>query len=343
MARRLTSLSLVVFAAAPFAILLAKQDPPKDLKCEDVYTNIKMFRGQPATELIPAMEFMAASMKWECKDCHDIADFTKETHAIETTRQMIALQKDINDKWFNGRMEVTCATCHRGEEHPPNLPLADGVAIRHGRVSNPPKAVDLIAKHVAAAGKAPVMITRTGTLTSPNDATHEVETKPLELVISEGGKFKLVSGDRTIVSDGVQVTYGGVLLWGEPVAHFQRFARGWWGDTSFAGLSGHAVSGKDKVGSKDVIVVRSSRAATSSTEELYFDSEGGLLLRMTNMRRSPVGIVVSSIDYEDFRLLDGAQVPMKVTVTFADGKQWVMAFAVSKTATTVDESLFKID
>jgi hypothetical protein len=337
-------LLLPPICAAPFVFALAKQDPPQqELKCEDIYKNIKAFKGLPATELIPAMEFMASSMKWECKDCHDTTDYSKESHAIETTRQMIALQNDINEKWFNGRQEVTCATCHRGEEHPPNLPLADGVAIRHGRVSNPPKAADLIAKHIAAAGTAPVMLTRTGTLTSPNDVTQEVETKPLELIVAVGGKFRIVSGDRRIVSDGSQVTYGGVLMWGEPVAHFQRFARGWWGDAPFAGLSGHAVSGKDRVGTRDVIVVRSNRAATMSTEELYFDMEGGLLLRLANMRRSPVGVVVSSIDYEDYRLVDGSQAPMKVTVTFADGRQWVMSFKDARTSAVVDESLFKID
>ena len=63
MARRFTSLTLVVFAVAPYAVLLAKQDPPKEPMCEDIYTNIKVFKGVPAKDLIPAMEFMSASMK----------------------------------------------------------------------------------------------------------------------------------------------------------------------------------------------------------------------------------------------------------------------------------------
>lgn len=343
MARRLTSLALFVFAAAPFAVLLAKQDPPKELMCEDIYVNIQVFKGVPAKDLIPAMEFMAASMKWECKDCHDTTDYTKQTHAIETTRQMVLLQRDINEKWFNGRLEVTCMTCHNGQEHPDNSPVPGDVSLRHGRVSNPPKTADLFAKHSAAAGKSPAMITRTGTLTSPDLETGEIKTEPLEVVQARGGKFKLAAGSKVVVCDGTQVTYGGTLLWGEPVAMFQRIGRAWWGEDPFAGLEGMAVSGRDTLGSSDVLVVRATRAATSSQEELYFDNATGILKKLVNMRRSPLGTVVSAFAYEDFRMTEGTNVPMKVTVTFAGGQQWVMQFKTATVSETVNEGLFKIE
>lgn len=332
-----------VACLVPLTVGAAIQDKPQqDLKCEDVYANIKAFKGVPAMDLIPSMEFMAASMKWECKDCHDTTDFSKETHNIETTRKMIELQRDINAKWFDGRLEVTCMTCHRGEEHPTNLPLPDGTVLRHGRMSNPPKPADLMAKHTAAVGKMPAMLTLNGTLTAPNDATHEVETKPIEFVQAEGGKFKIVSGDRNIVSDGTKVTYYGAELWGEPVFFFQRVGRSWLGEKAFDGLTGHAVAGKDKVGNKDVLVVRSSRASTGSQEELYFDLETGLLLKVVNMKRSSLGTVVTGYEYDQFKLVDGSLVPMRVTLTMAGGQQWVMEFKEAKTSATVDESLFKI-
>ncbi len=343
MSRRWLRLVLPALCAAPFIVAFSQQDPPQqELKAEEVYANIKSFKGVPAHDLIPAMEFMAASMKWECKDCHDTNDYSKETHQIETTRKMIDLQREINTKWFDGRLEVTCMTCHRGEEHPTNLPLPDGTVIRHGRTSNPPKALDLFAKHTAAVGKMPAMLTRTGTLTAPSDATHEIETKPVEFIQAEGGKFKIVSGDRTIVCDGSQVTYYGSLLWGEPVSIFQRVGRSWLGDKAFEGLAGHAVAGTNKVGNKSVIVVRSNRASSGSQEDLYFDTETGMLLRMVNMKRSSLGTVVTGFDYEEFKLVDGSLVPMRVTVTFAGGQQWVMEFKDAKTSATVDESLFKI-
>ncbi len=343
MSGRALTIALALFSVSPFVLALVGQDPQKNLKCEDVYANIKVFKGMPAADLIPAMEFMAASMKWECKDCHDTTDYTKETHAIETTRQMVLLQRDINEKWFNGRLEVTCMTCHNGEEHPINVPTPDGTNLRHGRMSNPPKPADLFAKHVAAAGSAPVMLTRTGKLTSPDLETGEIKTEPLEVVQAQGGKFKLAAGSKVVVSDGAQVTYGGVLMWGEPIAVFQRIGRTWWGDGAFTGLAGNAVSGKDRVGDSDVVVVKGTRTSTGSTEDLYFDVKTGLLVRMVNIRRTSVGAVVTTFDYEDYKTVDGAAVPMKVTVTFAGGQKWEMVFASSKTSATVDESLFKID
>jgi hypothetical protein len=342
MLRRLASPALIVACLSPFAVLTA-QDAKQSPKAEEIYVNIKVFKGLPADDLIPAMEFMCASMKWECKDCHDPADYTKETQAKETARQMVLLQRDINEKWFNGRLEVTCMTCHNGEEHPVNVPLPDGVKMRHDRAPGAPRPPELVAKHLAAVGAAPAMLTRTGTMTGPNPVTGEVETKPAELVQAAGGKFRLVWGNVSIVSDGVQVTYAGTLMWGEPVAIFQRMGRTWWTDADFQGLSASAVAGKDKLGDKDVIVTRSQRAATSSSEDLYFDTKTGLLARMVNVRRSSIGAVVTAIDYEDYRAVDGLQVPMKVTITFADGKQWAMSFTGAKPSSTLDESLFKID
>jgi hypothetical protein len=329
---------------APFALFAAKQDnsQQQQLKCEDVYANIQVFKGLPAEDLIPAMEFMAASMKWECKDCHDPADYSKETHAIETTRQMILLQRDINEKWFNGRQEVTCMTCHDGAEHPSNMPVPPGVVMRHSRVTSGPRPPELFANHVKAAGTAPAMIERNGTLTAKNDETGEIETKELKLVQAQGGKFLLTSGVRNVVSDGSQVTYYGQLLWGEPVFIFQRMARAWWGDGAFAGLEGMAISGRDKIGAKDVLVVRAQRPATKSTEDLYFDTATGLLARMVNNKRSNLGSVVTAIDYEDYKSFDGTNVPMRVIVSFANGDRWVMAFKDAKVSMTVDESLFKI-
>jgi hypothetical protein len=342
MLRRVIAPAFALACASPFVFAVAKQDP-KDMKAEEVYVNIKSFKGHPAVDLIPAMEFMAASMQWECKDCHDPADYSKETHNIETTRKMIDLQREINTKWFDGRQEVTCMTCHRGEEHPTNLPLPGGAKTRYARAVGAPRPPELFAKHIAAVGKAPVMLKRTGTLTAPNDVSHEVETKPLELYQTSTGKFRIVSGDRLIVCDGAQVTYYGSLMWGEPVAIFQRVARLWFEGSAFDGLAGGAIAGKDQLSSGEALVVRAQRASTDSSEDLSFDAKSGLLVRMLNVKKSPVGSVVTAIDYEDYKDVDGAKLPMKVTVTFAGGQTWMMAFTTATASATVDESLFKIE
>ena len=343
MSRRYVSVALAVCCLSPYAYVLAQQQAQQEPKCEEIYKNIKVFNGVPASDLIPAMEFMCASIKWECKDCHDPKDYSAETHAKETTRQMVLLQRDINEKWFNGRLEVTCMSCHNGEEHPVGTPLPTGVRTRYDRLTGAPRPAELFTKHVAAVGKALAMLTLTGTLTAPSDETGEIETKPLELIQAQGGRFRIVSGSRTIVCDGTQVIYGGVLLWGEPVAFFQRMGRTWWDEAAFAGLQGNAIAGKDKLGDKETVVVRGQRGSTGSSEDLHFDRAGGLLLRMVNMKRSSIGTVVTAFDYGDYKAVDGANVPMSVTIAFAEGTTWEMRFDGAKTSPTVDESLFKID
>src|SRR5262249_35546324 len=148
-----------------------------------------------------------------------------DTRAKATARKMILMQRDINEKNFNGRTQVTCNSCHRGSEHPMGAPLPDGVAMRHQRMDSAPKAADLFAKYSAAAGAGDPIVVRTGTLTAPNDLTHKIESKPATFVQAPGGKYSLVAGDRKIVSDGSHAWYDGMQLNDEPAFVFARLGR----------------------------------------------------------------------------------------------------------------------
>jgi hypothetical protein len=332
------------FATIPF-LLAFKQEPatPQAPTCEQVYKNIKVLKGVPATELIPAMEFMSASLKYECTDCHDPKDYSVETRAKDTAREMVLMQRDINNRNFNGRNQVTCMTCHRGSERPVGTPMIPGVAFRHERLSPSPKPEDVFAMEIAAAGTLSAPVVRTGTLTAPNDATHKVETSPLEFIQGKDGKFRIVAGERKVGSDGKQTWYGGYPMTDEPAAVFGRIGRAWRGAEAFAGLQDLTVSGQDKIGKTTVTVIRGSRPSTSSLEELYFDAKTNLLMRLVNIRTSPLGNVVSSVDYANYRDVGGAKVPMKVTATFAGGDaQWIMDFKSVKVGPSVNDAVFNM-
>ncbi len=341
MKRQYVNASFIVLAVLPFAILSAQQQTSPQT-CEQVFKNIKVLNGVPATDLIPAMEFMSASLKFECKDCHDPNDYSKDTEKKEESRKMILMQREINKNHFNNKLEVTCMSCHNGHEKPTPVPVPEGVKLRHERLENPPKLVDVMSKHIAAVGDEPAMIVRTGTLTSKNEETGKSETLPLEFVQAQEGKYRLVSGSHTVVSDGKQSVYGGNALWGEPVAIFERIGRAYRGEFAFMGLQGAGVSGKDKVGEAEVVVVQGFRPGTDSIEELHFDTKTGLLLRLVNIRRSSLGTCVSMVDYSDYKKSGGTNVPNKVTVTFTGGEKWEMAFTGSKVLGTIDEAMFKI-
>lgn len=327
-------------AIAPIAVFSAQQQATEP-NCEDVFKDIKVFKGVPASDLIPSMEFMSASLGYECSDCHDMKDMAADTHGKQAARHMVEMQRDINKNHFNGRLQVTCMTCHNGKEHPTGAPVPAGTALRHEDFETSMKPQEFFAKHIAAVGKPTGAIVRTGTLTSPNDATHKIETLPLEFTQADGGKFRLVSGDRKIGSDGTQVWWGPAAMGGEPANIFGRMGRAWRGDMAFAGLDRPSVNGQQTVGKSNAAVVRAGRPATTSTEDLYFDQKSGLLVRMVNIRRSTLGMVITTFDYSNYKAVGGVKVPMKVDMTFAGGQKWTMEFKTAKTA-PVDDSKFKV-
>ncbi|MFZ4507313.1 MAG: photosynthetic reaction center cytochrome c subunit family protein [Fimbriimonas sp.] len=333
--RRLAALAL---ASLPLILALTPQTPPK---AEDVYKDIKVLKGVPAADVIPIMELMNAAMNYKCVDCHDAKDYAANTRAKETTRNMVTMQNEINEKNFNGKVEVTCVTCHRGDEHPSNVAAPKGVALRHELPDNAPEVDAVFAKHIAALGPGPATLTRTGTLTAPNDETHKVETVAVEFVQSKGGKFSLVSGKRRITSDGKTIWYGGNKITDEAAAIFGRLARSWRGATAFDGLDRKRVIGDTPIGKEAMIVARGTRAATNSSEELYFDAKTSEIRRLVNIRRTALGTVVSNVDYSAYSTIAGIRTPMKVAYVFPDGTQWILDFKAGSTSTTIDESKFK--
>jgi photosynthetic reaction center cytochrome c subunit len=332
-------LLLLTLASSPCLYVLAQQGE-KPPTCEQVYKNIEVFKGLPASELIPAMEFMAASLKWECTDCHDPKDYAAENETKATARKMVLMQREINAKHFNGRQEVTCFSCHGGKEHPAGMPIPEGLNLRHERMTNPPKAEDLFAKHLKAIGTSDYAIVRTGTLTAPNDQTHKVESLPVVFITAPGGRFSLVAGERKVVSDGKQVWYGAYPMTDEPAAIFNRVGKVWHESNAFAGLERASVSGTESIGKATATVVRAANPGSSSTQELYFDNKSGLILRLMNARRSNLGTVLSVTDYANYKKVGTVQVPMKVVTTYAGGEQWIMEFKAAKIDPTIKDSTF---
>lgn len=343
MPRIVSRIALLAFATTPFIVAFAQQDPAKkEPLAEEVFKDVKVFKGVPASDMIPAMQFMSASMNYSCGDCHDPKDYAADNKNKETTRKMILMQREINEKNFGGRLEVTCMTCHNKEEHPNGMALPEGINQRHMRMNPAPKPADVIAKFVAAAGTTTGAVVRTGTMTAPNDETAELESKPIELIQAPGGKYRLVAGDRKVTSDGKQTWYSTFAITDEPAAGFARMARTWLNEEDFKGLTRAAVTGKEKVGSSEAVVVQGFRAATHAAEEVYFDATSGLIVKLVNFRRSTVGTAVSAIDYSDYKKVGSVQVPMKVTITFAEGQSWVMEFKDAKIDSAIKEETFKV-
>jgi len=97
-------------------------DTPK--MAEQQFKNIQALKGVPAEQLVPTMQFISASLGVECDFCHVDRQMDKDDKKEkQTARKMIAMQLAINRASFDGKVQVTCHTCHRGSAHPVGTPI----------------------------------------------------------------------------------------------------------------------------------------------------------------------------------------------------------------------------
>src|SRR5205807_10542180 len=82
---------------------------------EEEYKNIQALKVIPAEQVIPSMQFIAASLGVECEYCHVAHANEKDDKKPKVTaRKMINMMMAINKENFEGHREVTCYSCHRG-------------------------------------------------------------------------------------------------------------------------------------------------------------------------------------------------------------------------------------
>ncbi len=89
---------------------------------QQAYMNVTVLTDIPADQLVPSMEFIAASLGVRCNFCHVNPFQNDDKREKQTAREMIKLEMAINKMTFNGRTQVTCYTCHLGSPHPTGVP-----------------------------------------------------------------------------------------------------------------------------------------------------------------------------------------------------------------------------
>ena len=85
-------------------------------KTADVfYKKIEAFKGIPAEQIHPAMEYITTALGVGCGYCHVIGHFDQEDKREKhVARSMIQMTMALNNTVFDGKRELTCYTCHRG-------------------------------------------------------------------------------------------------------------------------------------------------------------------------------------------------------------------------------------
>jgi hypothetical protein len=101
----------------PKAIQLQKlyAGSPKSKTSEQVYKNIQVLKGIPASDVYTIMVSFNTALGVTCEYCHVAPIYDKDTKKTkQDARRMILLQMEINREHFSGQERVTCYSCHRG-------------------------------------------------------------------------------------------------------------------------------------------------------------------------------------------------------------------------------------
>ncbi len=323
---------------------------------EEQFKNIQVLKGIPADQLIPAMQFIAASLGVECDYCHNREKMdSDEKKPKKIARGMMTMMFNIDKTNFEGRLEVTCYSCHRGVAMPVGIPVikeeeaeAPGAAGKMpGENVALPKPEELLDKYLAAVGGTAALdkITsrvQTGKLLAFGGQTFaaEVYSKSPDKRVST---MHLKGGDSVTAFDGQR---GWLGFPGRP-AHMmstsENDAARLDADLHFAEhvktlYSKFNVAAGEKIDEHDTYLVE-CRTEERTPLRLYMDKESGLLLRLVRYAQSPLGLNPTQIDYADYREADGVKVPFRWTVA-RPGNRFTIQVEEMKQNVPVDDAKF---
>jgi photosynthetic reaction center cytochrome c subunit len=118
--------SFVVLAALAVPTFLLAQEGGGKKKGNDAFTgNYKNLKVLKPEQVQPVMMATRAGLGQQCSFCHVQGDWANDSKPEKATAvMMISMVADINAKFADGKMHVTCYTCHRGEAMPVMMPPA---------------------------------------------------------------------------------------------------------------------------------------------------------------------------------------------------------------------------
>ncbi|HET9226362.1 MAG TPA: c-type cytochrome, partial [Thermoanaerobaculia bacterium] len=319
---------------------------PSEPTAGQKYKNIKVLKDMPASQLMPVMHLMRASLGTRCDFCHvtegnQYALDTKEEK--ETAREMIRMVLAINKESFDGRTAVTCNTCHRGQEHPVNTPAIGQAQFddtthgssHHGPQEALPSAAEVLDRYLQALGGREALegvksrVIR-GTLlrmkvvgagTPKAQAVNRGQEDPLEIVQQSPDRATVTVGDTVVTLNGASGTMKGPR--GELPLPPQEVAR----LTEQIDLrkplklreqaeKARVLRGEPIAG-KETLVLR-IREDDGTSRSFYFDAATGLLLRQVVNRPTVLGPDPEQTDFEDYRAVGAVKVPFLVKTSYLD-------------------------
>ena len=297
------------------------------------FKNLQVLKDVPPDQLIPAMQFISASLGVECEFCHVRDAFDKDDKQTkQTARRMIRMMFALDADQFHGERAVTCYTCHRGSAKPVSIPMVESTApyVSEARSeaepadgrTNLPSADDVIEKYVQAVGGAAAVGKVSSRVESGTVRFGGGPGFPVEILSKSPSRQTMIvhlpAGDSSTIFDG----QNGWL----------KFPTGPVRDMPQAEIDGAKLDADlqfpinmkktfqelkvirtEKVVEHDAVLLFATNPSGPPLE-LFFDAQTGLLLRQLRFGSSPLGLNPTQIDYDDYRAFDGVQVPLHVVI-----------------------------
>ena len=355
-----SAISAIVLLAGSIELSRAQQPSPTPpagqfRTAEQQFKNIQVLKNIPADQLIPSMQFITASLGVECEFCHVEHAMDKDDKKTkQTARKMMTMMLAINQTSFNGDLEVTCYTCHRGVAHPVSTPILSADAPRppahvHDEEGEAypalPSTDQILDRYLAAVGGADAL-NKIKTRVQKGNIDAFGKTYPIEIYSEAPEKRVSLSHPPS----GTSVTaFNGEVGWlsmpggfhpmtaaeGEAAridAELRFAARLRELYKEFRVLPGEPIAGRPTY-------LVTAKAQGKPTLNLYFDQENGLLLRLIRFAETPLGRNPTQIDYSDYRETDGVKIPSRWTLVRPGGAFTIQVESVQQNV-PVDEKLF---
>jgi photosynthetic reaction center cytochrome c subunit len=334
----------------------ANPAPEPQKTAEKQFKNIQVLKDIPADQLIPAMQFIGASLGVQCEFCHVEHEMQKDDKKEKkTARKMIEMELAIDKGNFENKLEVTCFTCHRGSPHPVAIPIVSAVDAPkpaphvHDEAAeahaNLPTTDQLLDKYLAAVGGADALAKiksreQKGTMDAmgaqyPIEVYSEAPNKRISISHPQGGSSVTAFNGEVgwmSIRDGFHRMTGPEREGAQLDAEFYFPARVRELYKEFHVGPGETIDGR-------ATVMVSATAAGHPPLRLYFDQETGLLLRLIRYTETPLGSNPAQIDYADYRETGGVKIPYRWTLARPNGVFTIKVDQVQQNV-PIDQKLF---
>ena len=118
---RMRWIAVTLLLWLPLGAQEKKEDAPKQPVPNP--TNLKVLKATTGAEVATIMRTFTAGLGVQCVYCHVQGNYASdENPKKEAARKMIRMAQKINLEFPDGKLRVSCYTCHRGEPEPKTAP-----------------------------------------------------------------------------------------------------------------------------------------------------------------------------------------------------------------------------